>query len=60
MAAYGNLATVCKTYERHFGWFRKDIRAVTVGEAAKLSGLMAKTICYYEDIALIAPDRASN
>ena len=33
---------------------------MNVGEAARLSGLPAKTIRYYEDIGLISPLRASN
>lgn len=33
---------------------------MNVGDAARRSGLPAKTIRYYEDIGLIRPDRASN
>jgi len=33
---------------------------MNVGEVARLSGLPAKTIRYYEDIGLIAPARAGN
>ncbi|MCO5063726.1 MAG: Cu(I)-responsive transcriptional regulator [Rhizobiaceae bacterium] len=33
---------------------------MNVGQAARKSGLPAKTIRYYEDIGLIAPARASN
>lgn len=33
---------------------------MNIGEAAERSGLPAKTIRYYEDIALVAPDRAEN
>ncbi|HWU63030.1 MAG TPA: Cu(I)-responsive transcriptional regulator [Ensifer sp.] len=33
---------------------------MNIGEASERSGLPAKTIRYYEDIALVAPDRADN
>lgn len=33
---------------------------MNIGEAAERSGLPAKTIRYYEDISLVAPDRADN
>lgn len=33
---------------------------MNIGEAAHRSGLPAKTIRYYEDIALVTPDRAAN
>ena len=33
---------------------------MNIGEAATRSGLAAKTIRYYEDIGLIAPDRRAN
>jgi len=33
---------------------------MNIGEASERSGLPAKTIRYYEDIALVAPDRAEN
>ena len=33
---------------------------MNIGDAAKLSGLPAKTIRYYEDIALIVPGRGEN
>tara|TARA_B100000424_G_scaffold233883_1_gene197454 strand:+ start:33 stop:425 length:393 start_codon:yes stop_codon:yes gene_type:complete len=33
---------------------------MNIGDAAKLSGLPAKTIRYYEDIALIVPGRSEN
>lgn len=33
---------------------------MNIGEAAERSGLPAKTIRYYEDISLVAPDRAEN
>lgn len=33
---------------------------MNVGDAARRSGLPAKTIRYYEDIGLIRPDRAAN
>ncbi len=33
---------------------------MNIGDAAAQSGLSAKTIRYYEDIALIKPDRAGN
>ena len=33
---------------------------MNIGEAAECSGLPAKTIRYYEDISLVAPDRADN
>lgn len=33
---------------------------MNIGEAARLSGLPAKTIRYYEDIALIVPARSEN
>lgn len=33
---------------------------MNVGDAARRSGLPAKTIRYYEDIGLIRPDRAEN
>lgn len=33
---------------------------MNVGDAAQRSGLPSKTIRYYEDIGLIAPDRAAN
>jgi len=33
---------------------------MNVGDAARLSGLPAKTIRYYEDIGLISPARAGN
>jgi MerR family transcriptional regulator, copper efflux regulator len=33
---------------------------MNVGDAARLSGLPAKTIRYYEDIGLISPSRADN
>lgn len=33
---------------------------MNVGDAARRSGLAAKTIRYYEDIGLIHPDRAAN
>lgn len=38
----------------------KWIAAMNVGQAAKRSGLPAKTIRYYEEIGLILPDRAEN
>lgn len=33
---------------------------MNIGEASERSGLPAKTIRYYEDISLVAPDRADN
>ena len=33
---------------------------MNIGQAAEKSGLPAKTIRYYEDIGLIAPDRSDN
>lgn len=33
---------------------------MNVGEAARMAGLPAKTIRYYEEIGLIRPDRAGN
>ena len=33
---------------------------MNIGEASERSGLPAKTIRYYEDISLVAPDRAEN
>ena len=33
---------------------------MNVGQAARRSGLPAKTIRYYEEIGLIAPQRAGN
>lgn len=33
---------------------------MTIGEAAELSGLPAKTIRYYEDIGLVRPERGAN
>lgn len=33
---------------------------MNIGEASERSGLPAKTIRYYEDISLVAPDRAGN
>lgn len=33
---------------------------MNIGEAAKITGLNAKTIRYYEDIDLISPDRRNN
>ena len=33
---------------------------MNIGEASERSGLPAKTIRYYEDIALVAPERAEN
>lgn len=33
---------------------------MNIGEASERSGLPAKTIRYYEDIDLVAPDRADN
>jgi Cu(I)-responsive transcriptional regulator len=33
---------------------------MNIGQAAEKSGLPAKTIRYYEDIGLIAPDRSEN
>ncbi|MCD2175430.1 Cu(I)-responsive transcriptional regulator [Rhizobium sp. C4] len=33
---------------------------MNIGEASERSGLPAKTIRYYEDIDLVAPDRAEN
>ncbi len=33
---------------------------MNIGEASERSGLPAKTIRYYEDIALVAPERADN
>jgi Cu(I)-responsive transcriptional regulator len=33
---------------------------MNIGEASERSGLPAKTIRYYEDISLIAPERAEN
>lgn len=33
---------------------------MNIGKASELSGLPAKTIRYYEDIGLVAPDRGEN
>ena len=33
---------------------------MNIGDAARLSGLPAKTIRYYEDISLVVPKRSDN
>lgn len=35
-------------------------KILTIGELAKITGLNPKTIRYYEDLGLIAPERAQN